>query len=357
MRLDSVRELKQQLLSNVVMPLNEGARLAVSARRTREVVIGAADDVAVAAGPITQLSARQRTLALGIAPRGSGKDFALAIRVQRERLMTSSLLDELKKAAKGEVDVRYVGRASKRRVEAIGSSKPCKDRHRPLLIGSSIGHHIVTAGTLGCFVKDRSGNVLILSNNHVLANESRGKRNDAILQPGRLDGGTNPADRVGFLHSSVALKKSRPNYVDCASAGLDSGVEYDVATLKSPRRRVQQLAGQAAADVVDEGLNVMKFGRTTCFTKGRVTAFDIGNLVVRYDIGNLRFEDQIEVEGAGNDSFSDGGDSGSLVMTEEFAAVGLLFAGSETGGTNRRGLTFVNPIQRVLSDLKVTLLT
>ena len=37
-------------------------------------------------------------------------------------------------------------------------------------------------------------------------------------------------------------------------------------------------------------------------------------------------------------------------------AVALLFAGGDQGGSNGLGLTYANPIQRVLADLKATLL-
>ena len=37
-------------------------------------------------------------------------------------------------------------------------------------------------------------------------------------------------------------------------------------------------------------------------------------------------------------------------------AIALLFAGSDAGGANDLGLTYANPIQRVLKDLKATLL-
>jgi hypothetical protein len=37
-------------------------------------------------------------------------------------------------------------------------------------------------------------------------------------------------------------------------------------------------------------------------------------------------------------------------------AVALLFAGSDAGGSNGLGLTYANPIHRVLKDLKSTLL-
>jgi len=37
--------------------------------------------------------------------------------------------------------------------------------------------------------------------------------------------------------------------------------------------------------------------------------------------------------------------------------VALLFAGSDVGGSNGLGLTYANPVHRVLRDLKATLLS
>ena len=44
---------------------------------------------------------------------------------------------------------------------------------RPVPIGVSTGHTDITAGTIGCRVRDADGNVYALSNNHVYANEDR----------------------------------------------------------------------------------------------------------------------------------------------------------------------------------------
>lgn len=71
---------------------------------------------------------------------------------------------------------------------------------------------------------------------------------------------------------------------------------------------------------------------------------------------HLRFDDQIEIEGAGSKSFSDGGDSGSLIFDRQLGAVALLFAGGDEGGSNDMGLTYGNPIRAVLDALKVDLL-
>jgi hypothetical protein len=106
---------------------------------------------------------------------------------------------------------------------------------------------------------------------------------------------------------------------------------------------------------VDEGTGVAKIGRTTGRTLGRVTAFEIDNVAVRFDIGELRFDNQIEIEGESDGPFSDGGDSGSLIVGADRRALALLFAGSDQGGVNGQGLTYANPIQAVLEALSLEL--
>ena len=68
-----------------------------------------------------------------------------------------------------------------------------------------------------------------------------------------------------------------------------------------------------------------------------------------------RFDDQIRIETVNENRFSDGGDSGSLILRNDGVPGGLLFAGSRTGGGMNRGMTFANPLDRVLSTLNVTM--
>lgn len=227
-----------------------------------------------------------------------------------------------------------------------------QQRNRPLRIGGSIGHFKITAGTLGCFAHSRDDDSpLILSNNHVLANENRAQKGDAILQPGGFDDGQNPKDAAGTLLSFVKIKRIGANLVDCAIAALTSGMQHDHRKLTG----LGKLGG--VGDVaIDEGTEVAKVGRTTGVTHGRVTAFELDNVVVGYDIGDLRFDNQIEIEGAGDEPFSQGGDSGSLIVDAERHAVALLFAGGDQGGSNSKGLTFANPLAAVFGALKVELL-
>jgi hypothetical protein len=53
--------------------------------------------------------------------------------------------------------------------------------------------------------------------------------------------------------------------------------------------------------------------------------------------------------------FSAAGDSGSLIVGRDRRAVALLFAGSDQGGANGRGLTYANPIHSVLQRMNIEL--
>jgi hypothetical protein len=337
MRLNSVRELKQAIFDDVLSP----ARLQKLARAA-----------GVAAKPLPAAT-HARLIALGIAPRGEN-DYALAVRVQNPGLVGSPAVAEIVAAARNETEVRFIGRVQKLPAAAgEEAAEPAwqQKRVRPLKIGVSVGHYQITAGTLGCLVKSTgagAAGTLILSNNHVLANENLAKPGDTILQPGAYDGGRNPADLVAKLERFVQLQTAETNIVDCAAAMLAEGIEFDASLITG----LGNLAG--AGDLHADPL-VAKFGRTTGLTQGRITAFEMDNVVVGYDAADLRFDDQVEVESTGAGPFSQGGDSGSMIVNGSRQAVALLFAGSDTGGSNGLGLTYANPFAEVLKRLEVTL--
>jgi len=77
-------------------------------------------------------------------------------------------------------------------------------KYRPAPGGVSIGHRDITAGTLGCLVK-KSGQIVILSNNHVLANSNDASPSDPILQPGPYDGGKYPDDHIANLQEFASI--------------------------------------------------------------------------------------------------------------------------------------------------------
>ena len=298
-------------------------------------------------------------IALGTIPR-SKTNSKLAIRLQRRSADVRAVVDQICLLAKNEVDVRYVGRISVQAKKGTASD-PTKfafyrKRRRPLRIGSSVSDvslDFVSAGTLGCFVRGRAdGSIRILSNNHVLAGENATTVGSPIVQPGTLDDGEIPDDQIGTLAKFVRLKKTRINLIDAATATLASDITFDSRTIGA----LGNVAGLEDALNLFEGDTVYKVGRTTGQTEGRITAIEIDNVSVEYDLGWLRFDNQIEIEGAGQLAFSDSGDSGSLIVDADLKAIGLLFAGGDSGGANDKGLTYANPIQSVLNTLKIDLL-
>jgi hypothetical protein len=231
-------------------------------------------------------------------------------------------------------------------VVALGDTT---SRQRPAPIGVSTGHPDITAGTIGARVKDAAGgNVYALSNNHVYANQNEASIGDNVLQPGAFDGGTDPADAIGTLYAYVPIDFTfaGENYVDAAIA-LSSTSDLGNATLEDgygvPSSQI------AAASI---GLHVQKYGRTTGLTHGEVSAVNV-YVEVCYEqiwgfcIKSAYFFDQIQISGSG---FSGGGDSGSLIVTDDTNKnpVGLLFAGSDT-------TTFANRIDSVLDAFGVTI--
>jgi len=295
-------------------------------------------------------------LAIGLAPQPDGS-YALAVRYRLGLPSVRSITRKLVAEVGQDVDVRRTGRISTLAVEDPTKVRPRPpvvtaqalgetSRTRPLRPGISIAHVDVTAGTLGAFVH-KDGVVHALSNYHVLAGSPSAKVGDAILQPGPADGGRASKDKVGTLAAWEELRPGRDATVDCAIALLD---EQEV-DLDYPVGRITTTA------VALGGEEVAKIGRTTSVTRGRVTAIELDNVVVGYgeELGEISFDNQIEVESTGTGPFSRGGDSGSLVYRADGVALGLLFAGSESGGENGTGLTYINPIDAVLDALGVTL--
>ncbi|SDU88057.1 chymotrypsin family serine protease [Jiangella alkaliphila] len=281
-------------------------------------------------------------VAVGVCVVGPAR-YGVAVRTFGPSELADEVIAAGRELAGDECDIRDVGVVRAQQWEP----GELQGRHRPLRPGLSVAHLDVTAGTIGGFVVDDSGAVLVLSNNHVLADSDRGAAGDVVVQPGPADGGAAAADRIGVLDGAVALDEVAPNLVDAATARLDDGVEI------SAEYPGGALTGWVA---VTDDIAVEKAGRTTGVTQGRVSAIEIDGISVQYPSGVLDFDDQLEVTGTGSSGFSAGGDSGSLVYRPDTReAIGLLFAGSDTGGPNGQGLTYCNPIGTVLERLGVRL--
>jgi len=217
---------------------------------------------------------------------------------------------------------------------------PFKGLYRPAPGGVSVGHFKITAGTIGCLVK-KAGKLHILSNNHVLANVNQAAQGDSVLQPGPFDGGTMPADVIAKLSAFVPISFTNPNLVDCAIAAVSA------PNLVTPLNKV---LGKLKLPVVAPALNILvsKCGRTTQFTKGRITGVNTTVRVGYGTAGTAIFRNQVIVQSLITTPFSQGGDSGSIIVNNAKQPVALLFAGSTSH-------TIANPIQSVLTALGVTI--
>jgi len=216
-----------------------------------------------------------------------------------------------------------------------------------------VGHPKITAGTVGAFVTGRSAprdrRILILSNNHVLADVNGGAFGDPILQPGPSDGGVDPADEVGVLERYITINFDGPNYVDCATAWCwPDRVRQEHVFLSGGVPQYFRMGSEPIVPVLE--MSVTKSGRTTQVTTGRITGIG-GTVNVNYAGGRTaHFQDVISITG-NSGFFSQGGDSGSCIMANntERRPVGLLFAG---GGAT----TFACRMERVLDALEVRFL-
>ncbi len=225
-------------------------------------------------------------------------------------------------------------------------------KYRSTPCGVSVGHYKITAGTLGCLGLrqvivngQKRYRLLMLSNNHVLANSNNARFGDSIIQPGRYDGGVSTRDRIAILEKFVPINFSGGrNYVDCATGWCwPNLVRKEELYEYSGRNYLYRISSRIVN--CQRGQIVGKSGRTTGLTRGQITDCSAS---VRVNYGNGRvalFTDQIVIRGIGQ-NFSSGGDSGSVIWTWNSTRnpVGLLFAG---GG----GYTIANKMTRVLPAL------
>jgi Peptidase family S64 len=195
------------------------------------------------------------------------------------------------------------------------------------------------SGTLGALLTD-GANQYILSNNHVLGLSGNANAGDDISQPGLIDNNcqTPPivadftlAPQLGPSNVDAAIAQLRPGAMDATGEIEDIGVPSSVVRAPSV------------------GLSVAKSGRTTGFTTGTIGSINT-NVSVQYQASCgqgkkfvVSYTNQVVINSS---TFSAGGDSGSLIVTNDsnHQPVALLYAGSST-------TTIGNPIGDVLARI------
>lgn len=199
------------------------------------------------------------------------------------------------------------------------------------------------SGTLGALVKDTNNNLYILSNNHVLGLSGKANPGDDISQPGRID---NNCQTPPIVADFTVAPQLGPSNVDAAIAQLKPGGMVTSGEIEDIGVPSSVVANPSV------GLSVAKSGRTTGFTTGTISSINT-TVSVQYQAGCgqgkkfvVSYTNQVVINSS---TFSAGGDSGSLIVTNAtHQPVALLFAGSSTS-------TIANPIGRVLTEVSAAL--
>jgi hypothetical protein len=207
---------------------------------------------------------------------------------------------------------------------------------------NDITRRFCCSGTLGAMVTF-GGNSYVLSNNHVLGLSGQAKVGDDISQPGLIDNGCQTPPIVADFTAAAPLGSN----VDAAVALLRPGT-------MDPTGFIEDIGVPSSMVVAPSvGLSVAKSGRTTGLTTGTISSINTSvNVQYQRSCGQgkkfvVSYTNQVVINSG---TFSAGGDSGSLIVTNNSShnPVALLFAGSST-------TTIGNPIGEVLSKLSVAL--
>lgn len=210
--------------------------------------------------------------------------------------------------------------------------------------GMSAGHCITgETGTIGALVRAFDDNErYLLGAAHVFAAAGRGRLNDAIIQPGALDGGRCPDHTIATLTAFVSFQIGAgfPNRADAALARLGATVSVACGRLPirrlatRPEIRLNDVLFRIGARTGERPVQVedLSFETTLEFplpAGGRAT-FGFRDLLLYRD-------------------FSQKGDSGGPVVTHSGALVGLHIA------RNNAGFGMAVPVWSLPAEWKVTI--
>ena len=206
------------------------------------------------------------------------------------------------------------------------------------------------AGTFGALGRlESTGPLYALSNNHVIGDCNHLPIGMPILSPASTDG------RPGIRAPAEICRHSQISELRSGAPTLVSPCKEDVAIAEVANEGVvSSWQGDDATgydtptDIIasHSGQRVKKFGRTTGLTHGIMEAALL-RLDIPYDSDFFHalvwFQGVWAVRSTSSEPFALGGDSGSLIVTEDGQhAVGLVFAASANGTR-----TFAVPIDRV----------
>lgn len=208
---------------------------------------------------------------------------------------------------------------AKKQTSALAGTSPGQhqqhqQQQRPVVGGiqiSPLGAPYV--GTLGCIVR-RNSELFALSNNHILASLNRLPVGTQIVQPSGIAQG----DVFAVLNDFEPLRFSVPglsaprNYMDAAIASIPDSTLIQLGIVFGLGRFTPQIMAPRP------GMNVVKSGRTTGVTQGKIKAIGVQGITVNYGSSQSPitsvFDNCTLISNATNTPFALAGDSGSVVF-------------------------------------------
>jgi hypothetical protein len=235
--------------------------------------------------------------------------------------------------------------AKREAVETLLADTRSPRRHATSIVRAHPAHNVVGIGVGRKIKRGRTTKTLsvrvyverklpehLIHPDHLLPKEFGGVVTD-VIEAGRFS---------AHLSAPAGQQRRRP-----ARPGCSIGFRFPDA--QAGELMAGTMGALVSAEPVEaaDDMQVEKTGRATGYTMG--TVFDVSATVpIDFDLGKLTFEDQILVRGQ-TGAFSDGGDSGSLIVDRESGrATGLLMGGSPQ-------FAIANHIGEVLEALNVTL--
>lgn len=294
--------------------------------------------------------------------------FFVTEKVEKSQLRIEELIPSHIKGINTDVQVQHLPRAPRHLVKPKKVDKT--KRHRPCPCGVSIGHKDITAGSQGWYMEDLEGESIYtelcaLSNNHVKANENLASIGDHILQPGPHDGGSPTYDQFETLKWFEPINLITES--QCPTTGIVDLYNWLSRVLGRKTRlysevQITNLIDAALGEpinpdnykleIVDigkpEGVEYdpplmtigLSSGRTSCLTKKAILKAKDWLGPVMYSRGLAYFDNQYVWEHKDGELFSQGGDSGKVILDHQRLLNSLLFAGSDTD-------SIANPIKFV----------
>ena len=274
-------------------------------------------------------------------------------KLEEHELETNAIIPKEIRGIK--TDVQLVHRGAVLRGYFDPGIKGDEREYRPLKAGIKVGYGI-GGGTLGCFGRLVKGNgLVIVTNHHVIAQD---RPEGALVGQPLYNRRCCCCCGYDELRIGKLLKKGVINEkVDVALALVDEGIGHEVIIHNSKSDPISlRIEGTAKAVSGDP---VFKIGRISGYTEGIIMT--INGEVPAGEVQEKKMVNQIFIKPAPGEkfqestnnkkAFSDGGDSGSVILNEKHEIVALLFGGNPDINKDF-DVTYASQIEDVLEALK-----